>query len=74
MTPRIDRAPTPEAAAPQRLTYGLNELAAVIGVSRRSIERERSAGRFPKPDVKIGKRPFWRVETIRKWAEGGGSR
>jgi hypothetical protein len=43
------------------------------GVSRRTIERERSAGRFPLPDLHIGKAPLWRPETIRRWVEGGGS-
>ena len=71
-SPRFESKPEP--APLERLTYGLNELAAVIGVSRRSIERDRSAGRFPKPDMKIGKRPLWRVETIQEWIKGGGSK
>ena len=32
-----------------RLTYRLDEVAADLGVSRRLIERERAAGRFPGP-------------------------
>jgi predicted DNA-binding transcriptional regulator AlpA len=55
-----------------RLTLRLDELAAALGVSRRAIERERSAGRFPKPDLIIGRMPLWRPETIRSWIEGGG--
>lgn len=55
-----------------RLTYRLGELAKALGVSRRTIERERSAGRLPKPDLHIGKAPLWRPETIQRWiAEGG---
>ena len=55
-----------------RLTYRLNDLATALGVSRRTIERERSAGRFPPPDLKIGKSPLWMRETIVRWiAEGG---
>ncbi|WP_435009927.1 helix-turn-helix transcriptional regulator [Tundrisphaera lichenicola] len=55
-----------------RLTLRLDELAKAIGVSRRTIERERSAGRFPAPDIKVGKAPLWKPETILKWIDGGG--
>ena len=54
------------------LAYRIDELAEALGVSRRAIERERSAGRFPKPDVIIGKMPLWRVETVRAYLERGG--
>jgi predicted DNA-binding transcriptional regulator AlpA len=63
---------TPADVAVGRLTLRLDELAASLGVSRRSIERERSAGRFPPPDLTIGRMPLWRPETIRAWIEGGG--
>jgi predicted DNA-binding transcriptional regulator AlpA len=57
---------------PDRLTYRLDELAEALGISRRTIERERSAGRFPRPDVHIGRMPLWKPETIRGWIDGGG--
>ena len=55
-----------------RMTYRLDDVAAALGISRRAIERERSAGRFPRPDLKIGRMPLWRPETIREWIEKGG--
>ena len=58
----------------ERLTYRLDELAAALGVSRRTLERERSAGRLPRPDLHIGRAPLWRCETIREWLEKGGGR
>lgn len=61
-------------ALPPRLTLRLEELAEALGVSRRTIERERSAGRFPKPDLKIGKAPLWKPETIRAWIDNGGGK
>ncbi len=65
---KIDAAP----AVVERLTYRLDEVAALLGVSRRTIERERSAGRFPKPDLHIGRAPLWKRETLVRWiAEGG---
>jgi predicted DNA-binding transcriptional regulator AlpA len=57
------RAPVP------RLAYRLDELADSLGMSRRAIERERSAGRFPAPDLRFGKAPLWRPETIRDWLD-----
>jgi hypothetical protein len=45
----------------------LDDLAVILKCSRRWIERERSAGRIPKPDIQLGKCPRWRVETIRRW-------
>jgi predicted DNA-binding transcriptional regulator AlpA len=57
---------------PERLTFRLDELASALGVSRRTIERERSAGRFPKPDLCIGKAPLWKPQTIRDWIDKGG--
>jgi hypothetical protein len=56
----------------ERLTWGLNDLAALTGLSRRSLERARSGGRLPPPDLRVGKRVLWRRETIRRWIEGGG--
>jgi predicted DNA-binding transcriptional regulator AlpA len=56
----------------ERLTWGLDDLSALTGLSRRTLERERSAGRLPKPDLRVGKRVLWKPETIREWVEGGG--
>jgi hypothetical protein len=47
------------------LALRVDEVADALGVSRRIIERERAAGRFPKPDKHIGRCPLWRVETIK---------
>jgi predicted DNA-binding transcriptional regulator AlpA len=63
---------TPLDALASRLTLRLDELAAALGVSRRAIERERSAGRFPKPDLTIGRMPLWKPQTIREWVGRGG--
>ena len=66
--------PDPAHARPvaERLALRLDELPAALGVSRRTLERERSAGRFPRPDLTIGRIPLWRPETIREWVERGG--
>jgi predicted DNA-binding transcriptional regulator AlpA len=64
----------PPLAQIERLTLRLDDVATTLGVSRRAIERERSAGRFPRPDLTIGRMPLWRVVTIREWLENGGHR
>jgi predicted DNA-binding transcriptional regulator AlpA len=57
----------------ERLAYRLDEIASSLGVSRRLIERERAAGRFPKPDLQIGRVPLWTRKTLIEWiADGGG--
>lgn len=71
--PRKPAAATGRPVAPvERLALRLDEVAAALGVGRRTLERERSAGRFPAPDLSIGKAPLWSPETIRRWVEGGG--
>jgi predicted DNA-binding transcriptional regulator AlpA len=73
---RIAARPVP--AAPGELAdaieplLSIDALARVLNASRRSIERLRSAGKLPRPDLRIGKMPRWRPETIRRWIEGGG--
>jgi hypothetical protein len=48
------------------------DLEAAIGVDNRTIQRWRSAGKFPKPDIRHGHTLLWRVETVRAWLESGG--
>lgn len=58
----------------ERITYRLDEVAAALGVSRRTIEREREAGRFPAPDLYIGRMPLWVREKLVRWIARGDQR
>jgi hypothetical protein len=50
-----------------RVAYRLADVVLVTGLPRRVIERERAAGRFPKPDRIVSKRiPIWARETIER--------
>ena len=69
--PQEPASETPKAPI-ERLAYRLDEVAESLGVSRRTLERERSAGRFPRPDLQVGKIPLWRPQTIRAWIGEGG--
>ncbi len=53
----------------ERLAYRIDEVADALGMSRRAIERERAAGRFPAPDAHFGKAPLWRPDTLRDWLD-----
>jgi predicted DNA-binding transcriptional regulator AlpA len=75
----LDVSPTNRSTAPSveplpRLALRMAEVVKSLGISRRTLERERSAGRFPPPDLHIGKAPLWRPETLRAWVERGGGK
>jgi predicted DNA-binding transcriptional regulator AlpA len=76
--PRIEAASVVAGAslkaAVDRLALRPKDLETAIGVDERTIQRWRSAGRFPKPDVAIGRTLLWRVETIRDWLARGGTK
>jgi predicted DNA-binding transcriptional regulator AlpA len=73
VTTRPKTEPKPESAAPPvpRLLWGWPEVIEATGIPRRTLEREMSAGRFPKPVKRVGRRPFWRPADVTTWAEGG---
>ena len=64
----------PLKRACERLAWRKAEVAAAIGISERALEREISAGRFPKPDRVVGRMPIWSDATVRRWLTEGGSR
>ncbi len=52
----------------------LDAVAEALGISRRQLERERAAGRFPRPDRIVGARtPIWKLETVRQWLDQKGA-
>jgi hypothetical protein len=61
-----------EAPPVGRLALRIDDIANSLGVSRRTLERERSAGRLPKPDRVVGRVPLWAVTTIQRWLGEGG--
>lgn len=50
----------------------INEVCSYLSISRRTLQRLRSNGDFPAPDVLIGKGPRWKEDTIAKWIEERG--
>jgi hypothetical protein len=68
----LRRADITPSAGPIEPMLSLDDLAIILKCSRRWLERERSAGRVPKPDFMAGRCPRWRAETIRRWIGEGG--
>jgi predicted DNA-binding transcriptional regulator AlpA len=73
---RIARRPNvptiqPEAATPIEPLLTPADLARILGVSKRMIERMRSASRFPAP-IYIGRLPRWEPSVIREFVARGG--
>ncbi len=73
------RQPEAPAAKPGRTLpagiepmLGIDDLAAILSCSRRHVERMRSGGKLPKPDIKIGRMSRWKAATIRAWIERAG--
>lgn len=52
----------------------VNEVSAVLGCVRRTLERLRSTGAFPKPDAMVGRCPKWKPSTVQSWIDAGGAR
>ena len=49
----------------------IDDLTVILNCSRRHVERMRSAGKVPKPDLQVGRMPRWKPATIRVWMERG---
>jgi hypothetical protein len=65
---------SPAAGTPapvERLCFRIRDIATATGLSQASVERLRASGKLPPPDLVVGRVPLWRVETIRRWVEGG---
>ena len=57
----------PTDALPRVVT--LDSIAEALHVSRRTIERMKSAGKLPRPDLRVGRLPRWRALTIAAWID-----
>jgi predicted DNA-binding transcriptional regulator AlpA len=63
---------TPPAAITATLTVA--DLARILQVDRRTVQRLRNARKFPPPDFELGRLPRWFESTISEWLTNGGTR
>ena len=68
---RVD-ASKPIPALPIEPLLSNSDLARVLNLAQRTIDRLKTSGKLPRPDLHIGKMPRWRPATIRAWIERGG--
>lgn len=54
----------------ESMTITLEELAELLRLSPRTIQRKLSAGEFPTP-IRIGRSVRWQLAVIHKWIEDG---
>jgi predicted DNA-binding transcriptional regulator AlpA len=59
--------PAQAAAALPRILYRKSEVAKACGISTRTLDRLRSSGQFPRPDVSTGGLRLWRRDTIERY-------
>jgi predicted DNA-binding transcriptional regulator AlpA len=48
------------------------DLEQILQIDSRTIDRMRSSGKLPKPDLFLSRMPRWKASTVRDWIEGGG--
>jgi predicted DNA-binding transcriptional regulator AlpA len=53
-------------ALPAPLLWVKCEVWTALGISDRTFDRLLSSGQFPPPDVRVGRMPKWKPETIRE--------
>ncbi len=46
-----------------------SDLAAVLGISIRSLSMMLATGKFPKADLTVGSSPRWRLATYNGWVQ-----
>ena len=57
----------PEISLFQPGRLRVNNLMSLFGVSRTTLYTGINGGRYPEPDGKDGRIPYWNTETIRVW-------
>jgi hypothetical protein len=48
----------------------VSDVAGTLRSTRRTVERMRAAGEFPKPDLHVGRCPRWLPTTVQDWLTG----
>lgn len=61
-----------QESAPLAPLLSIAELAKILNVGRRTVERMISGGEIPRSDIRIGKLPRWNSTTVAAWIAKGG--
>ena len=63
------QAPEISLSQPGRLRVA--NLLSLFAVSRTTLYAGINSGRYPEPDGRDGRLPYWNTETVRRWLEEG---
>lgn len=53
--------------APHYTTLDLRAVLTLVSLSKSTLEKWMKAGLFPRPDMRLGRKRFWFLATIRQW-------
>lgn len=71
--PTLGSAPPTATTPVERLGLHIDEVAAALGVCKRTVQRRISDGTFPK-GRKAGKFTWWTAAAVTDWINSGGKR
>jgi predicted DNA-binding transcriptional regulator AlpA len=63
------QAPEISLSQPGRLRVA--NVMSLFGISRSTLYSGVNSGRYPQPDGKDGRLPYWNTETLRRWLKEG---
>lgn len=61
----------PEISLLQPGRLRVAHMMSLLGISRTTLYAGINSGRYPEPDGKDGRLPYWNTETVRRWLERG---
>lgn len=61
------QAPEISLSQPGRLRVA--NMMSLFGISRTTLYSGMNTGRYPEPDGRDGRLPYWNTETVRRWLE-----
>lgn len=68
--PKAKKLPPPPKSLDQPGWLRVDDVIAFFAVSRTTLYNGIHIGRYPPPDGKDGRRPYWKTETIKRWLAG----
>ena len=67
--PKREKKPAPPVPAGCEALLGKAQVCAALGISLRTFQSMMASGDYPKPDIRLGAFPRWRVASHNAWIE-----
>lgn len=65
---------TDTKSPPAKLLHSRADVLAMLGVGNTALKGWIASGRFPKPDVMLGTKAAWKIATVQRWIDSGGTK